>query len=223
MGFLQIPTPPRLPDPEAAYSPRAAAALLQVLRLYFSQLNAFMSAIAGRDGGQFIEMPTASYYADTNQAFPLATPTPINFPLLTNEQGFSKPTLSKISPDFSGTYRVSVRLTLRNTHAPDETVNFWIRRNATDIPTTMVEASVPSNGVLSVSTEFIIDLVPTDTIEIVIYATSNFMGLYAPPALGPVPRGVAARISINLVSSDSEAQVTSLLFRRKKLLIDPPP
>jgi hypothetical protein len=223
MGFLQIPTPPRLPDPESDYSPRWTAAVLQVLRLYFTQLHAFMSAIAGRDGGQFIEMPTASYYADTNQAFPLAVATPIELPLLTNEQGFSKPSLSKMSPDYSGTYRFSIRLTLRNTHAPDEKVNFWVRKNATDIPTTMVEASVPSNGILSVSTEFIIDLVPTDTVEFMIYATSAFMGLYAPPAVGPVPRGVAARVSINLVSSDSRAPVTSALFRVKKTILDPAP
>lgn len=223
MSFLRNPTPPRLPDPETAYSPRWTAAVLQVLRLYFSQLDSFTQAITGRNGGRFIEVPTASYYADTNQAFPLAIATPIDFPLFTNEQGFAKQSLSKISPDYAGTYRVTVRLSLRNTHAPDETVDFWVRRNAVDLPTSTVHASVPANGFLSVTTDYILDLLPTDTIEIMIYATSAFIGLYAPPLVGAVPRGAAARLNINYASSDSTAGVTAAEFRLKKSVFNPPP
>jgi hypothetical protein len=223
VSFLVNPTPPRLPDPEEELSPSAWRALLLVLRLYFSQLNNFTQSASGRNGGRFFEVPTASYYADTAQAFPVNTATPVEFPLFTNEQGFTKPSLSKFSPDYAGTYRLTVRLTLRNTHAPDETVNFWVRKNATDIPTSTVQASVPSNGFLSVTMDYLLDLLPTDTLEIIIFASSAFIALFANAAAGAVPRGAAARININYASNNSEADIIAPLFRLKKKVFDPLP
>jgi len=224
MSFLLNPTPPRLPDPDTNgdFNPRSRAALLQALRLYFEQLNNTTKALTGRNGGRFLEVPTASYYADVAQAFPLATATPISFPLFTNEQGFTKPSVSQISPDHAGTYRLTVRLSLQNTHAPDELVSFWVRRTGVDLPTSTIQASVPANGFLSVTMDYLIDLLPTDTLEIVIYATSSFIALYASPAVGAVPRGASARININFASSDSTAAVTSFEHRLKKRVFDPP-
>ncbi len=225
MAFLRIPTPPRLPDPESNgdYSPSARAALLRVLRLYFSQLDAMLQALLGRSGGRFFEQPTASVFAGVDQPIVAATATAVLTPLTTNLQAFTQPTPSQLAAGYDGTFSVRALLSLRNTGGATATVSVWLRKNAIDIPTSRIDVTVPAAGVLPVSVDYIIDLLPTDTFEIRVYTAAAGVSLYAPPAAAPVPRGAAARINVNLISNDSEAMVTSALFRLKKTLIEPPP
>lgn len=224
MPFLRVPTPPRLPDPDVngEFTQRSRAALLQVLRLYFAQLDAILQAILGRNGGRFFELPTASVYADVDQPLVAATATAVAVPLTTNLQAFSQPSPSQIMPGFDGTYKINATLSARNTGGAAASVQVWLRKNAVDIPTSRVDVVVPAAGVLPVSVDFVVDLLPTDTFEIMVYTAAAGVSLYAPPVLGPVPRGAAARINVNFISNDSGAMLTSALLRAKVINLPPP-
>jgi len=223
MSFLRNPTPPRLPDPESDYSPRWTAALLQALRLYFAQLDNFTQAILGRNGGQFLEVPTATFYADVDQVLVAATPTAVSVPLLLNMQGFSRPTASRIQPDNSGSYSIRVTLSVRNTDAAAQSFKVWYRKNLLDRPLSTIEVTIPAGATVTVPVHYLGDLLPTDTFEIMVFAASGNVRLYAPPLAGAVPRGAAARIDVVFESNDSTAGVTSSLFRLKKLVVEPAP
>ena len=223
MSFLRNPTPPRIPDPESDYSPRWTAALLQALRLYFAQLDNFTQALLGRNGGRFLEVPTASFYADVDQVLVAATPTAVSVPQLLNVEGFTHPTPSKIQPDHSGTYSIRATLSVRNADAAAQPFHVWLRKNAVDRPTSTIEVTIPAGATVPVVAGYLGDLLPTDTFEIMILAASANVRLYAPPVAGPVPRGAAARIDVVFESNDSTAGVTSALFRLKKFAAEPAP
>jgi hypothetical protein len=223
MSFLRNPTPPRLPDPESNFNPRWTAAVLQVLRLYFAQLDNFTQAVLGRNGGRFLEVPTASFYADVDQVLVAATPTAVAVPLLLNVEGFTHPTPSKIQPDHAGTYSISASLSVRNDDGAEQTVSVWFRKNAVDRPTSRIDAFIPPDATVPVFVHYLGDLLPTDTFEIMIFSPSANVRLYAPPVAGPVPRGAAARIDVEFVSNDSTADVTPALFRLKKFAAEPAP
>lgn len=217
MPFLRVPTPPRLPDPDfnGDYRPPARMALLYALRLYFAQLDAILQAILGRNGGRFFELPTASVYADVDQAIAAATATAVSVPLTTNLQAFSQPSASQVMPGYDGTYKITATLSVRNSGGAAAPMQVWLRKNAVDIPTSRVEVTVAAASVLPVSVDYIADLLPTDTFEIMVYAAAAGFDLYAPPVAGPVPRGAAARINVTFVSNDSGAMLTSALLRAK--------
>jgi len=222
--FLLNPTPPRLPDPDSTgdFNPRSRMALLQALRLYFEQLNNTTQALLGRNGARFLETPTASYYADDDQATLAGTPLPVRFPLFTNQQGFTKPTVSQIRPVYAGTYYMQATLHYANTSGTDRLVSAWLTKNNVDVQTTRVDITVPGNDIQTVSINYMIDLLPTDILEVMMFAASSVVTLHAPVAAGPLPRGAAARWNIFLISNDSTAAVSSLAHRLKKQVFDPP-
>ena len=223
MSFLRNPTPPRIPDPESDYSPRWTAALLQALRLYFEQLNNFTQALLGRNGGQFLEVPTATFYADVDQVLAAATPTAVSVPLMLNMQGFTHPTASKIQADLSGSYSIRGTLSVRSADAAPQSFKVWYRKNLLDRPLSTIEVTIPAGATVTVPVHYLGDLLPTDTFEIMVSSASANVRLYAPPLAGLVPRGAAARIDVVFESNDSTAGVTSALFRTKKLVVEPAP
>jgi hypothetical protein len=222
MAFLRNPPPPRLPDPEVDYSSRWQNALLQVLRLYFSQVDDVLQALMGRNGGRFLEVPTASFYADVDQALTAGVVAAVAVPMLLNVQGFTLASPSKIKPDYAGTYSVVATLSVRNTGA-SQVFKVWLRKNAVDRQTSCIELTLLAGATASVMVSYLGDLLPTDTCEIMVLAAAAGVSLHAPVAAAPAPRGAASRIDVVFVSNDSTAGVTSALFRVKKTITDPPP
>lgn len=223
MSFLIVPTSPRLPDPEEELSPTQWRQLLLVLRLYFTQMDAVMRALLGRDGFQFLEAPQACYYNDANQTILGGSPLPVRFPLFTNQQGFTQPTVSQISPDVAGTYYFQATLNYANLSGGDRLVSAWIGKNGVDIPTTLIDITIPGNDIQTISLNYILDLLPTDTLTIFAFSTGGSTELHSPGAAAPAPRGASARMNIFLISNDSTASVTPPAFRLKKQIFDPPP
>jgi len=223
VSFLRVPVPPRLPDPEEQLSPTQWRQLLLVLRLYFSQLDAVFQALLGRNGVQFLETPTASIYNDLNQTILGGSPLPVRFPLFTSLQGFTQPTVSQVSPDLAGTYYFQATLNYANIGGADRLVSAWISKNGTDIPTTLIEITIPSNDIQTISLNYIIDLLPTDVLTIFAYCALGNTELHSPGAAAPAPRGASCRMNIFLISNDSTASITPPGFRLKKQKFDPPP
>jgi hypothetical protein len=215
VSFLRIPTPPRLPDPETD-SPRSFTALLYVLRLYFAQLDGVMQALLGRNGGQFLEVPSASYNNPSDQATLAGTALAVRIPDFTHEQGFTKPTVSKIQPDHAGTYYMQCTLNFINSGGSDRLVSAWLRKSGVDVPTSRVDSTIPSNDINSLSIAYLGDLLPTDTLEVMMLSPNVAAFLYAAPAIGALPTGASVRLNIHYVSNDSTVQTTSLLHRVKK-------
>jgi hypothetical protein len=223
VSFLTVPVSPRLPDPEEELSPAQWRQLLLVLRLYFTQMDAVMRALLGRNGMQFLEAPEACYYNDANQTILGGSPLPVRFPLFTNEQGFTQPTVSQISPDHAGTYYFQATLNYANIGGADRAVSAWIAKNGVDIPTTLVEITIPSNDIQTISLNYILDLLPTDVLTIFAYCALNNTELHSPGVAAPAPRGASCRLNIFLISNDSTASITPPAFRMKKRVFDPPP
>jgi len=223
VSFLPVPVSPRLPDPEEALSPSQWRQLLLVLRLYFTQTDAVFRALLGRNGTQFLEAPLGCYYNDVNQTILGGTPLPVRFGNFTNEQGFTQPTVSTFSPDLAGTYYFQSTLNFRNISGGDRLVSAWIAKNGVDIPTTLIDITIPSNDTSPLSLNYILDLLPTDTLTIFAFCALSNTELHSPGAAAPAPRGASCRLNIFMISNDSTASVTPPGFRVKKRIFDPPP
>ncbi len=67
MTFLARVVPPRLPTAPTEYERRFHDQHSDVLRLYFNQLNGNVSALIGRRGGQYLNIPYGAFQDDTDQ------------------------------------------------------------------------------------------------------------------------------------------------------------
>lgn len=75
-GAPLAPTPPNLPDALSAYSQSHENQILNVLRLYFNQLNNYTQATANPDSGSTINRPQKNLfigqpYFDTTLVIPI--------------------------------------------------------------------------------------------------------------------------------------------------------
>ena len=75
-GTPLVPTPPNLPDAPQAYSSVFQSQLLNILRLYFNQLNNYSQATSVPSSGLKTQRPTANQqigqqFFDTTLGYPI--------------------------------------------------------------------------------------------------------------------------------------------------------
>jgi len=75
-GSALVPSPPNLPNAPAEYSQQIESQFLNVLRLYFNQLNNFSQAISTPNYGTKVNRPTqglqtGQFYFDTTLGYPI--------------------------------------------------------------------------------------------------------------------------------------------------------
>jgi hypothetical protein len=147
MNELRSPQPPRLIDAPPTYSPVVHTAMNNVLRLFFNQLQAFTSALAGPRGAQYLSTLYAELSDDTGQtAAAPATAYFIDFPAaapLLNGITLTGAPLTEITPSVSGLYAFDIALQVNNADAAIQTLSLWLVSDGVAVAGSNLQAAVP--------------------------------------------------------------------------------
>ena len=136
---LLPPKAPNLPIGPVQYTQDYANQLLNVLRLYFNQLDNFGAAISNNSGGSNIQFPFISASDSTTQYATAAnTPTIIQWNALEAGNGFTLNVGNTATANVSGIYKITYSLQFANNDNAIHDAAVWLRINgstsAADIP-----------------------------------------------------------------------------------------
>ena len=195
---------PRLPSAPSTYGMQYQEQYSNVLRLFFEQLINSVSALIGRNGGQYVECPNGLFFnaatqtfATTNTAYPVV----FNATYLSNAVQLQSGSTSRVEALVSGIYNFQYSGQVLSSSGSAKELAIWIRRDGTDIGySTRVFTDSVNNHRNTTSWNFNIDLQAGQYIEIIAAVTSTNLWLDAAAATSPVPAVPSSVMTVNYVS-----------------------
>jgi hypothetical protein len=135
-------------------------------KLSGANLKTQVQSWAGRSLGSFFDSTTQTCASGTIKALETATSDSFNNGVSVTNDTFSKPTLFRVAN--AGVYNVQFSAQLNRTSGGSaQVVSIWLRKNGTDVPNTATHVSLQANaGKLVAAWNFFIDMISTDTIQI---------------------------------------------------------
>jgi hypothetical protein len=172
VGPLLPPKAPNLPIGPVNYAQDYINQLLNVLRLYFNQIDNMGSILSGQ-GGAFLNNPYGAFssYADQTTTANTATLMTLDTTDFTNGVTISS---SKITVAKPGIYNLQFSAQFQNTDNQIQDISIWLRQNGTDIPGSTGFVSIPARKSASAGEEahqitgwnYFLSMQPNDYIEI---------------------------------------------------------
>lgn len=207
--FLRGPVPPRLPDPENDYSPRFVAALLQTLRLYFSQLSNAVTTLLGANGAAYLQAPFGNFASSVDQTIASTTTAyPIALNQTTLNSGVTLSAGTRMNIEIGGVYRVSTVVQFSNSDTSIRQASVWFRVNGVDVADSRGEYSVHNSrggiaGTLAIEQARLLSLQAGDYVELMWCAEATTVKLSAIPAgTGPTrPASPSALAKVTHISN----------------------
>ena len=143
---LRTPTSPRLPDPTpAGVTPGYIAGLLNVLRLYFSNLTNALGALLGPNGGSALQNPHAMLMSDEDQSSAGTTSANLltyNQPVIL--QGIEIRNGGEIWFEKAGQYLVTFTLQVTNRDNAEHVFEVWAGYNGSNYPLSNTRFDLPA-------------------------------------------------------------------------------
>ena len=195
---------PRLPSAPSTYGMQYQEQYSNVLRLFFEQLINSVSALIGRNGGQYVECPNGLFFNTADQTFAVintAYPVVFNATYLSNAVQLQSGSTSRIEALVGGVYNFQYSGQVLSSSGSAKELAIWIRRDGTDIGySTRVFTDSDNNHRNTTSWNFNIDLQAGQYIEIIAAVTSTDLWLDAAAAASPVPAVPSSVMSVNFIS-----------------------
>ena len=175
-GPLLPPKAPNLPIGPVNYAQDYINQLLNVLRLYFNQLDNMGSILSGQ-GGAFLNNPYGAFssYASQTATVNTATLMTLNTTDFTNGVTISS---SKITVAKPGIYNLQFSAQLQNLDNAPQDVFIWLKQNGTDIVGSTGKVGMPARKSAGVpfhdikGWNYFVSMQPNDYIEIY-WSTTN--------------------------------------------------
>jgi hypothetical protein len=139
---LLPPKAPNLPIGPSQYNQEYINQLLNVLRLYFNQLDNMGTILAGQ-GGAFFNNPYGAFSSDQDQTATANTATLMTLNTTDFSNGVSINT-SKITVVNPGIYNLQFSAQFQNTDTAFQDVYIWLRQNGLDIVGSTGFVSIPN-------------------------------------------------------------------------------
>lgn len=145
--------------------------VLNVLRLYFTQLDNLVGAVVGRLGGKYLQFPQGAFTSRTTQSIAVInTPTRLTFDVTDYAAGVNYHTNNGIYVDQNGLYNVQFSMQLTNTDVQDHDAAIWLRIDGVDVPWSSSVTTVPSlhggqPGYIVVAANFLVELLQGSYLE----------------------------------------------------------
>jgi hypothetical protein len=139
---LLPPKAPNLPIGPVNYNQEYINQLLNVLRLYFNQLDNMGTILAGQ-GGAFFNNPYGAFSSDQDQTTTANTATLMTLNTTDFSNGVSINT-SKITVVNPGIYNLQFSAQFQNTDTAFQDVYIWLRQNGLDITGSTGFVSIPN-------------------------------------------------------------------------------
>jgi hypothetical protein len=209
---LRRPSSPALPLPSAEYDVPTISRFHGVLRLYFSQLDAFFTALIGVRGGQYMNNPYGSFSNRANQTAAAANTDYVVTLSTTDLANGTSLDTNQITVAQSGVYNMQFSIQLENADTQEHDVDVWFRKNGDDLTYTASRYTVaPKHGGVNghniAVANFFAELVAGDYVELV-WATGStqvqieaYADQTAPYARPGVPSSV---LTLSFVSALTE-------------------
>lgn len=125
---------PNLPIAPVEYEARFHEQFTNILRLYFSSIDNVTSALAGGNGGQYLQNPHISAQDTTDQyATATNTPTKVLWNSLYSNDGFTLNADSTATATYSGVYKIDFSIQFSNTDNAAHDSYLWLRVNNVDL------------------------------------------------------------------------------------------
>jgi hypothetical protein len=104
------------------------------LRLYFTQIDGFTSAVLTTSGTRYLAAPAGAFSDTTTQiAANTTTAYPITFNTTDVSNGITVVSNSRLTVEFAGRYNIQFSAQLENTTNAAVDIDIWFRKNGTNI------------------------------------------------------------------------------------------
>ena len=195
---------PRLPSAPLDYVPQFHEQYSNVLRLFFEQLINGLSALIGRNGGQYIECPNGLFFNTGEQTFAAintAYPVVYNQTYLSNAVALKSGSTSQIQVAIGGIYNFQYTGQIISGSANAKNIYLWIKRNGINIGySTRANTVSANNEYLELQWAFNIDLQANDYLELEVSVSDTDLHLHAETATAPHPGIPSSVMTVNYVS-----------------------
>jgi hypothetical protein len=161
---------PRLPSAPQEYNAQYQEQFMNILRLYFNQLDNLTGVLLGETGGRFIRFPYGAFSSDQDQTTTANTATlmTLNTTDFANEVSISS---SKITVVNAGIYNLQFSAQFQNTDTAFQDVYIWLKQDGVDIPGSTGFVSIPNrhagtDGHSIVGWNYFLEMQASDYVEI---------------------------------------------------------
>jgi hypothetical protein len=148
---LLPPKAPNLPIGPVNYAQDYINQLLNVLRLYFNQLDNMGSILAGQ-GGAFLNNPYGAFSSFVDQTATANTATLMTLDTTDFSNGVTISS-SKITVENPGIYNLQFSAQFQNTDNAIQDISIWLRKNTVDIVGSTGLVSIPARKSASAGEE----------------------------------------------------------------------
>ena len=191
---------PRLPSAPQQYNAQYQEQFMNILRLYFNQLDNLTGIVLGEAGGRFIRFPYGAFSSDQDQSTTANTATvmTLNTTDFSNQVAMGTvavPSTSKITVTNAGIYNLQFSAQFQNTDNQIQDISIWLKQNGVDIPGSTGFVSIPARKSASAGEEaheiigwnYYLQMQANDYIEIYWSATLASVTIqHYPTSTGPV-------------------------------------
>jgi hypothetical protein len=125
---VRPPKAPNLPIGPVEYDQRYQDQLLNVLRLYFNQVDNFSVGLLNGTGGGSITFPYGAFSSGVTQTAASNTATALTFNTTDFANGFSIVSSSRITPDYPGLYNLQFSVQLQSLSTAPEDTYIWLKQ-----------------------------------------------------------------------------------------------
>ena len=194
---------PRLPSAPMEYNAQYQEQFMNILRLYFNQLDNLTGIVLGESGGRFIRFPYGAFSSDQDQPTTANTATlmTLNTTDFANQVSISS---SKITVVNAGLYNLQFSVQFQNTDTAFQDVYIWLKQDGVDIPGSTGFVSIPNrhagtDGHSIVGWNYFVEMQASDYVEIYWSVTNTAVSIQHLAASGtptkPSTQSVVATLS----------------------------
>ncbi len=199
---------PRLPAAPVEYSAQYQEQYINVLRLYFNQLDNLINALSGETGGRYIRFPYGAFSSDQDQTTTANTATLMTLNTTDFANGVSISS-SKITVENAGIYNLQFSAQFENANVALQDVYIWLRQGndgggSADITGSAGYVSIPNShggihGHAIVGWNYFLSMAANDYVQIYWSTSSADVSIQYYPASGtptkPSTQSVVATLS----------------------------
>ena len=195
---------PRLPSAPPEYSVQYQEQFMNILRLYFNQLDNLTGTLIGDNWGKFIQFPYGAFHDTTTQsaaATGTAYAVTFNSTDLSNDIAIGSPT-SKITVTNAGIYNFQFSLQLDKSAGATGHTYIWARVNGTNIANSASEVAVQGTAAENIAAwNFVLEMQAGDYFQLMWSVDDDRIQIKAVSAAAPVPAIPSVILTATFVSA----------------------
>ena len=195
---------PRLPSAPVEYNAQYQEQFMNILRLYFNQLDNLTGTLLGDNGGRFLRLPYGSFSDSTTQtaaATGTAYAVTFNTTEYSNGVAVSTPT-SRILITDPGYYNFQFSLQLDKSSGATGHTYIWPRINGTNVPRSASEVAIQGTAAENIAAwNFVLEMQAGDYFQLMWSVDDTNVQIKAVAAAAPVPAIPSAILTVTFVSA----------------------